>query len=127
MKTLKYFVWNAIIIGSLFAGYRLNCPELSGNVVGFVYSVFIVPLYAIIILFSGFRDVRDGLVKANLRITPMYVFEPVWITLVIYMGYRKIGLAMISETLMFFYLCIVTYQAKKEMPESEDKDDTVNS
>ena len=114
MRVAKYFAWNAIIIGSLFAGYRLNCPELSGNVIGFVYSVFIVPLYAIIIMFSGFRDVRDGLVKANIHITPMYVFEPVWITLVIYMGYRKIGLAMIAETLMHLYLCIITAGHKKD-------------
>lgn len=121
MKALKYFAWNAIIIGTLAAGYFLNCMNGTGFAIGILYGVLIIPCYALITAFSGTKTVKEKLAEANLSMEWTMVFEPVFIALVICMGYHKLGVAMISETLMHVYLCIVT----KEASEKKDKNDPV--
>ena len=125
MKTLKYFVWNAIISGTLVAGHLLDWMDGTGFAIGLMYGVFLIPMYSLITLFSSTDVVKNALVKTKIVFKWTMLLEPVWIALAIYMGYKKIAVCMIAETLMLCYLCIVTYQAKKELPESEVKDDPI--
>ena len=125
MKALKYFAWNAIIIGTLASGYFLNCMKGTGLAVGILYGVLIIPCYVLITALHATKTVREALAEANLSMEWTMVFEPVFIALVIYMGYHKLGVAMISETLMHTYLCIATKEAKKEASEKKVENDPV--
>ena len=125
MKALKYFAWNAIITGTLASGYFLNCMKGTGIAIGILYGVLIIPTYSLITLFSSTDVVKNELFKMKIVFKWTMLLEPVWIALAIYMGYKKIAVCMIAETLMLCYLCIITYQEKRATPENESKDDTI--
>lgn len=114
INALKYCVWNAMVTGTLIAGYYLDCMKGAGIIIGTLYGVFVIPVNAITILSSGIEKVKKTIADKGYKFSAKIFFEPIWPAIAITMGYKKIGAAMIIEIFMVIFLIIVGYQSRKE-------------
>lgn len=114
MSVLKYFVWNAMIFGTLVAGYYLGATDTAGTIIGIFYGIAI-PLYIISVLSSGTEKFKEVIKKHKFK-TWIYIFEPLYPILAANFGYKKIALCMFVELCCTAYLHIT-----KVMLEKEDK------
>jgi len=113
-KVMRYFVWNALIMGVLALGYFLNESQLSSLFIGIYYGIVVTSCF-IILIFSQNKDIRKMLIKVLNKYDYWKLpFEVLFLVATIKMEYIKIGIAMFFEVAFILYLHINAIEWKKE-------------
>lgn len=112
-KVLRYFAINALVTGTLFAGWALNEPGLSGTIIGVYYGV-VVFCYVVFMLCQKTKNAVDALRKISYMSWWKYPLEAGYIALAIYMGYHKIAVAMVFEFIGNIYIQCIKRDIERE-------------
>jgi hypothetical protein len=111
--TIRYFIWNGIIFGTLAAGYYAGNTKVSGVIIGILYAL-IIPLLILSAAIMSTDD-RETIERFNLatladkaRVSWRHILEPVLPFVAYKMGYTGIAVAMVCE---LFIILLVLYSA----------------
>ena len=114
MRFLRYLAWNCFLIGTLSSGYFLGASNFAGIVIGIVYSLIVPILFIGAIFQKQLFESGDKSLEENIKLRIYHILEIVFISATFYMGYTKIGIAMIMELCLILYIAISFKQYSKE-------------
>lgn len=104
MKTVRYFIWNSLIMGTLALGYFIDAQKTSGTIIGWYY-VFIVASMTVAVLASKDKTIREIFNKLNMEWWK-WIFEVLFLIATIKMGYLKIAICMFYEQISVAYVLV---------------------
>jgi len=109
----KYIAWNVLVMGILVFGNITKTNDFAGKLIGGLYCV-IIPLYCIVLFAAHFKTIGKEIDKS---ITGLkwweYICEVAFISLTIYMGYKKIAVCEFFELAAMVYLRVLKLSRKE--------------
>lgn len=114
-KLIRYFAWNAMLVGSLILATIFNINTIVKVLT--VFFAFESCMYAVVVIFAQSKIMEDGIFKMYSRgafAAYKLALEPVYIFTAFALGHKAISVCMFITMCAYIYTWATAINLKKE-------------